>query len=90
MGEEAKQGLAESPRNGGRTEGRTGGGQEGGQGEERPLQVLYYRTGEETGEMEVVDRKESGNCLPASRSGVSTEDPNKANCGILTQENKVL
>lgn len=74
------------------------GGQKGGQeedrregrGEERPLQVLYHRTGEETGEMEVVDRKESGNCLPASRSGVSTEDPNKANCGILTQENKVL
>lgn len=36
----------------------------------------------------MVERKESGNYLPESRSGLSTEDPSKISCGVLTYESK--
>lgn len=59
-------------------------------GEDMLLEALYCRTWEEIGETEIVDTKESGSCLPEFRIKRSTEDPNKANCGVLTLQSEVL
>ena len=39
-------------------------------GRRDPCKAVCYRAGEGIGETEKADRKESGNCLPESRSGM--------------------
>lgn len=45
--------------------------------EERPCKAVCYRAGEGIGETVVVDRKQSGSCLPESRSGVVLDIPGR-------------
>lgn len=40
--------------------------------EDRPLQVVFYRARDETGELEMEDRKESEDHLPDSQAGVAS------------------
>lgn len=42
--------------------------------EDSPLQEVCYRSEDETGEIVLKGRKESGHHLPESRSGVTTGD----------------